>query len=528
MGLTGKIHSDVTGSYTRSRAARTAITMATLASASAAWSSGGFILVDDTNCPGLYRFDVPDAAFATGAGVDRVIVSVKVTGAIEEHIEFLLTDWNKQVASIPNAAAEAAGGLFTRGTGAGQINQAANGMIDTNPVRLNNVAQSLLDLKDFADEGYDPATNKVEGVKLADTVTTYTGNTPQTGDAFARLGAPAGASVSADIAAIEAQTDDIGAAGAGLTAVPWNAAWDAEVQSEVADALNAYDPPTKAELDSGLAGLNDLTAVEVENAVWDAVLADHLDAGSTGAGLNAAGSAGDPWTTALPGAYGAGSAGAILASRSSQASVDAVDDLVDTEVASIQTTLGSPAGASLAADIAAIEAQTDDIGAAGAGLTAVPWNPAWDAEVQSEATDALNAYDPPTKAELDSGLGTADDATLAALVTLTALVDDLESRLSAARALLLDNLANLTAAPPTAVVIADTVLDRNMATGTDSGSSTVRTVRNALRPGRNRVHVDSVTGVITVYKEDDTTVAWTAQGTATAGMDPLTEINPAG
>ena len=49
----------------------------------------------------------------------------------------------------------------------------------------------------------------------------------QSGDSYARLGAPAGASVSADIAAIEAQTDDIGAAGAGLTGIPWNAAWDA-------------------------------------------------------------------------------------------------------------------------------------------------------------------------------------------------------------------------------------------------------------------------------------------------------------
>lgn len=50
---------------------------------------------------------------------------------------------------------------------------------------------------------------------------TSTGGTtvPQTGDSFARLGAPAGASVSADIAAIEAQTDDIGVAGAGLTAL---------------------------------------------------------------------------------------------------------------------------------------------------------------------------------------------------------------------------------------------------------------------------------------------------------------------
>jgi hypothetical protein len=44
------------------------------------------------------------------------------------------------------------------------------------------------------------AANKVNGVVLVDTLTTYTGNTAQTGDAFARLGAPAGASVSADIA----------------------------------------------------------------------------------------------------------------------------------------------------------------------------------------------------------------------------------------------------------------------------------------------------------------------------------------
>lgn len=48
-------------------------------------------------------------------------------------------------------------------------------------------------------------------VTLADTVTTYTGNTPQTGDNFARLGAPAGASIAADLAEIEAETDDIAA-----------------------------------------------------------------------------------------------------------------------------------------------------------------------------------------------------------------------------------------------------------------------------------------------------------------------------
>lgn len=44
--------------------------------------------------------------------------------------------------------------------------------------------------------------------------------TVQTGDSFAR----------------------IGALGVGLTAVPWNSAWDTEVQSEVADALDAAMP----------------------------------------------------------------------------------------------------------------------------------------------------------------------------------------------------------------------------------------------------------------------------------------------
>lgn len=55
-------------------------------------------------------------------------------------------------------------------------------------VKLRGDAQSAIDLKDFVDAGYDPSTNKVQGVLLTDTVTTYTGNTPQTGDSFARIG----------------------------------------------------------------------------------------------------------------------------------------------------------------------------------------------------------------------------------------------------------------------------------------------------------------------------------------------------
>jgi hypothetical protein len=99
-----------------------------------------------------------------------------------------------------------------------------------------------------------------------------------------------------------------------------------------------------------------------ETSVYDETLADHLDSGSTGAALNAAGSAGDPWGTALPGAYGAGTAGKIIgdnvnatvSSRASQTSLDTVDDFLDTEVAAIKAkTDNLPSDPADASDIAA-------------------------------------------------------------------------------------------------------------------------------------------------------------------------------
>jgi hypothetical protein len=57
------------------------------------------------------------------------------------------------------------------------------------------------------------------------------------------------------------------------------------------------------------------TASENADAVWDEVLSGHLTAGSTGNALNAAGSAGDPWSTVLPGSYGVGTAGNIIGNR---------------------------------------------------------------------------------------------------------------------------------------------------------------------------------------------------------------------
>jgi phage baseplate assembly protein W len=199
---------------------------------------------------------------------------------------------------------------------------------------------------------------------------------------------------------IETDTAVIGAAGAGLTAIPWNAAWDAEVQSEATDALNAYDPPTRAELTSDIGSLNDPTAAVIADAVWDEARAGHVAAGSFGQGV--ASVQGDVTGNVD------GSVGSLIGHT-----VQTGDSFAR---------LGAPAGASVSADIAAVKADTAAIlidtaviGAAGAGLTAVPWNAAWDAEVQSEATDALNAYDPPTRTELTSDIAGLNDPTAAAI-----------------------------------------------------------------------------------------------------------------
>lgn len=73
----------------------------------------------------------------------------------------------------------------------------------------------------------------------------------------------------------------------------------------VTTTTNLTNAPTSGDLTAAM-------KTSVEDAAWDATLASHLNAGSTGAALNAAGSSGDPWNTALPGAYGAGSAGNIV------------------------------------------------------------------------------------------------------------------------------------------------------------------------------------------------------------------------
>lgn len=86
------------------------------------------------------------------------------------------------------------------------------------------------------------------------------------------------------------------------------------------------------------------TAAAISTQVWGEALPGSFGAGTAGQKLNGAASAGDPWGTALPGTYGSGTAGnlvgnrldAAVGTRASQASADTLAGYVDTEVAAIK------------------------------------------------------------------------------------------------------------------------------------------------------------------------------------------------
>lgn len=183
----------------------------------------------------------------------------------------------------------------------------------------------------------------------------------------------------------------------------------------------------------------------------------------------------------------------------------------------------------------------------------------------SIATDAVDgdAIAASAVTELQSGLATA-----AALATLQGLVDDLETRLSAARAGYLDNLSGGAVALASALAtvngyvdelegrltsaragyldalnsgvplaagtiteakfssgglnaIADAILKRDWSAVTGEAS---RSVLNALRFLRNKWTAVGTT--LTVTKEDDSTTAWTATITKDAASDPITGSDP--
>lgn len=198
--------SSLTGYYVRNGGSATAITLATLAAANSAYSSGGFKEVDATNMPGIYRLDVPDAAVAASAA--SVVICLKgATGMVQVSEEIQLTAVNLQDAvrggmtALPNANAAASGGLVINGSNAGTVTLAAITITGATTLTGNVILSDGLTIS-------APSTSNRSGI-------TITGN--GTGHGISVTGGNGATGNGIDIAAASTNGNGVNIVGTGIT-----------------------------------------------------------------------------------------------------------------------------------------------------------------------------------------------------------------------------------------------------------------------------------------------------------------------
>lgn len=300
---------------------------------------------------------------------------------------------NQGFDGTPNAAAEAAGGLFTRGTGAGQINQDANGRIDANLKSILGTA--LTETAGQIAAGFKKLFDVAAPVLTAASVN-------QTGDAFARQGAPAGASMSADIlavkgdtAAVKLKTDLIPAGGPpaatdyttaraakldNLDAAISTRTKPADTQAAVTTVTNLTNAPTAGDFNATMkTSLNAATPASVTGAVGSVTGAVGSVTGNVGGNVvgnvngNVAGS-----VASVTGDVGITQAGADKVWGSAARSLTSFGTLVADVAAAVWaagtrtlTAFGFTVTASPDSNVALIKAKTDLIPAVPADETLI-------------------------------------------------------------------------------------------------------------------------------------------------------------
>lgn len=270
--------------------------------------------------------------------------------------------------------------------------------------RVGASTQSLIDLKDFVDSGYDPATNKVQGVVLADTVTTLTGHTAQTGDSYAVVNHADHGNAKLVRSTTPANALDVSATGeSGLDFANIKDATGAHTLTNItiptvtttATATDLTNAPTNGDL---TATMKTSVNAEVDTALTDINL-DHL--------VKSAVDTNFATTVHLDSVVG-----------------QMVD--VGTSATFDRTTDSNEAIRNKQTDI---ETDTAEIGTAGAGLTDLGgMSTGMKGEVNAEADTALTDYDPPTDTEMIARtLPTADYVvttdTIAGVTTATNLTN---------------------------------------------------------------------------------------------------------
>lgn len=298
-------------------------------------------------------FDATDTAT-----VGALDVSVVVAGALPVFTTFTVLE--EAVYDALFVAAAPGYGVAQTGDSFARLGAAGAGLTALGDTRLANLDATITSRT-------KPADTQAR-VTLVDTLTAYTGNTPQTGDTYALANGASG--FVALKAVVDAISTTIGAAGAGLTATA-SAVWGVATRVLTAGTNIVLAKGT------GITGFNDLSAAQV-NTEADTALSD--------VGL----------TTTIT--------GRIDAAMTTRASQTSVDDLPTN--AELATALGTADDAVLAA-IAALNNLSQANVRAAVGLAT--------ANLDTQL-DAL-----PTNAELATALASADDAVLAAIAALNNL-----------------------------------------------------------------------------------------------------------
>lgn len=349
----------------------------------------------------------------------------------------------------------------------------------------------------------------------------------QTGDNFARLGAPAGASVSADIAAVKSDTAAI--------LVDTGTTLDGKIDTidGIVDAILV----DTAEIGAAGAGLTNINLPDqTMNITGDITgnLSGSVGSVTGNVGGNVTGTIGGLTAAALKDFfdtdsttdYASAVAGSVVKEIADNAggsalTAEAIADAVWDEDTTGHTTSGT-FGEQLKTDVDAILADTNELQtdwANGGRLDNI-----LDARASQASVDIIDDF---VDTEVAAILAAVDTEVAAIKAKTDQLVFTNANQVDATVIQIANNAVSAASlAADAGNELADALLDRNIATGTDSGNNTdVRTVRQALRLLRNKVSIAA--GTATITKEDDSTTSWTAAVTRTAG-DPISAVDPGG
>jgi hypothetical protein len=368
--------------YVRNRAAHSKTDATALSAVTDAHSDNKAIEVDATQAPGLYRVDFPDAAFATG--VDDVILIVTCSGCDPAMIEVMLVD-NIEKDTYDRIGAPAGASIaadlvtiddfldteiaaIVTATGAAAIRSAvglASANLDTQLAAIDDLVDTEVAAIKTVVDAIEVDTQDIQGRLPAALVS---------GRIDASVGAMAANVLTASAIAADAITDakvasdvtiasvtgavgsvtgnvggnvtgSVGSIATGGIAAASFAAGAIDAAAIATNAIGSDELAASAitEIQSGLATSAALTTVEGKidtiDGIVDSILVDTAEIGAAGAGLT------------------------VLAT---QASVNTIDDFLDTEIAAIKAKTDNlpsdPADASVVAGlIAAAEAKIDII-----------------------------------------------------------------------------------------------------------------------------------------------------------------------